>query len=309
MIGFQYRNNNFTFYYRNIEYQLSNYNQYRILYIFLKNYIICKKISLEFLKIIFLSSFQCIFLYRNETIYKLSFDQLTNLYEQYNVSVDNTYLGRTFSILPIYNIGYIVESEYIPYMLGFNIFLKLEGEPFIVFYSLTLDYLKAILFLHKKGYLHSSLKPIQYMVDNLGRGKIVGLENIIAIEANKTFYENTGGSVKYLAPERYRYFLQNGFFGMTSKASDTWELIYSILCSLDIINQDEFIDILKNNQDLLESYLLNHIINKFGLSWGSDIFGFVHNYCYVISKGLQYDIDQRWYIDKIILHLLGYKKS
>ena len=84
------------------------------------------------------------------------------------------------------------------------------------------------------------------------RGKLVCLEDIIKIEPKQLEYFNTGGSINYLAPERYQYFEDHGFFGKTSIKSDIWELIYCILYVIDVIIIDEFFDLLYNNFEILE---------------------------------------------------------
>jgi len=296
----------------NTNYPIYNYSHYKkILYLF-SNFCSLKKLELRSLKVIFFGLFHILFIDKQTNqLVKLIYDDMTNIEEQFYLSKKSSSFGEIYDIfiIPETNAKIII-MENISAILSKNLIFK-QKYPFIFLYSITLDYLNGLSVLHENGFIHSSIKPIQLLVSfndieyRNFQGKLVGLDDIIKTEPSIEYYYNTSGSINFLAPERYEYFENYGFFGKTSYQSDIWELFFSILNVIDIIVLDEFLDLLMNNFEILESYLMNRLVKCFKIDNSSELLLLVEKYIKVLVVGLR--IKNRppikWYIEK----LLGYK--
>ena len=291
MICFQYAIDNRIFIIDNTHIPILNREQYTIFYHFISYFCAFKKINPNSFRVVFFSLFHLLILFENRLLFKIIYEDLSNIEEQYFLSQKSIHLGRIYDIyiVPRTN-SKIITMEYISNILSKPLIFKQE-HPFIFLYSLTVDYLKALLVLHQNNYIHSSLRHISFMVHFLGGekkycGKLVGLEDIIRVEDNKKIYNDTGGSINHLAPERYSYFEENGFFGMTSQQSDIWELFFCMLSIIDVIVVGEFFELLNNNFDILESYLFNKVVKRFNISWSQDcsLLSLVDKYVKTITK-------------------------
>jgi serine/threonine protein kinase len=166
--------------------------------------------------------------------------------------------------------------------------------------------MNAISILHKNRKIHSNIKPFNLMINN-NIGKLVGLDDLVDIVHKETYYFYTAGSIDYLAPERFKYFKDTGFFGMTSIYSDIWELLFSILCLIDVIDVDEFFYLLYNNDNLLEYYLLNRFVKIFRLEYTNTIMTLVSKYVNLCVIGLDINPLKRKKTNYYLEKLIGYR--
>jgi hypothetical protein len=81
-------------------------------------------------------------------------------------------------------------------------------------------------------------------------------------------------------------------------------LIYSILCVIDIIDEDEFFYLLYNNNNLLEYYLLNCFVKVFRLEYSSVIMVLVSKYVSLCVIGLSicplHRNSANYYLEKLV---------
>jgi len=254
-------------------------------------------------------SLECIFygtnvcLFRsNDIVYKISFHENSL---SYNFKSNN--FGIVYDCIKLKNGHTLSILEFIKNMLTNQyIFSNNKVDPFILFYSLTIDYMNAISILHKNQKIHSNIKPLNLMINN-NIGKLVGLDDLVDIIPKQTYYFYTSGSVEYLAPERFKYFKDTGFFGMTSIYSDIWELLFSILCIINVIESDEFFFLLYNNQNLLEYYLLNRFVKIFRLEYTNTIMVLVSKFVSLCVIGLHINPIKRKKANYYLEKLIGYK--
>ena len=231
-------------------------------------------------------------LYHNHQfiILKIFINDTNNIYNNidlihYELSKKSKSIGQLIDISHVLfknkSIRYNI-YEYIDNM--FNIqFIKTLN--FIEFYSIIIDYLKAIDVIHKSGYIHCNIKPIQLMVNKYKIGKLIGFDDIISIENNMFYYHNTSGSIDCMAYERFAYFMNNGFIGNTSICSDIWELYYSILVSCDIISNREELENIYNNGGLVY-FLIDKLSKQFKLSYTDNKFWLLHKLATIIEIAL-----------------------
>ena len=310
MICFQTKKGKRTFIIDNKYYKIHNQEQFKVLLFLFNHFCGLKRINIKNLKVIFYGIFHMLLRYKNYLI-KITYNDMTNIDEQFMLSQKTPSFGMIYDIFIIPDTNTkIIMLEYISNLLEKSTILN-QKSPFIFLYSLTIDYLKGLSVLHNSEYIHSSIKPIHLMVsfsEDISKkyqGKLIGLDDIIKTDKNVLLYHNTSGAINYLAPERYEYFEKNGFFGNTSFQSDIWELFYSILTIIDVIIVDEFFDLLYNNFNILESYLLNKIVKVFHIEWNNPILRLVDKYIKTIVRGLRLKDRPRvdWYIEQLI----GYK--
>ena len=274
---------------------IKDYSHYRSIYYVLSRYC-CKS-----LECIFYGTNQCLFR-SNDILYKISFNK--------NSDIDNfrcNNFGVVYDVIKLENGHMLYILEFIKNMLSSELIVKnMIIEPFILLYSLTIDYLTALSVLHKNNKIHCNVKPLNLMINN-NIGKLVGLDDLVDIVPKDVYYYFTSGSIEYLAPERYKYFKQNGFFGMTSIYSDIWELFYSILCIIDVIDVDEFFYLLYNNDSLLEFYILNRVVKVFHLELSNTIMVLVSKYVNLCILGLSMCPLERNNANYYLEKLIGYR--
>ena len=233
-----------------------------------------------------------IHLYHNHQflILKIFINDTNNIYN--NIDVIHYELSKKSK-----SIGQLIDISYILFKdkkIRYNIYEYIDNMfnndfidtlHFIEFYSIIVDYLKAVDVLHKSGYIHSNIKPIQLMVNKYKIGKLIGFDDIISIENNMFYYHNTSGCIDCMAYERFAYFMDNGFIGNTSISSDLWEFYYSILVCCDIIsNRDEFENIYNNGK--LMYFLIDKLSKRFKLSYMDNKFKLLHKLATIIEIGL-----------------------
>jgi serine/threonine protein kinase len=253
------------------------------------------------LRCIFYGTNQCLFR-SDDYIYKIEFKESSKIH---NYKSSN--FGQIYSIIKLDTGHTVYRLEYIKNMLTKNIvFFDKDIEPFILLYSLTIDYMNALSILHNDKHIHSNIKPINLMINN-GIGKLVGLDDIVEIVDKNIYYYYTSGSIDYLAPERFEYFKETGFFGMTSIYSDIWELFYSLLCIIEVVNNDEFFYLLYTNYDLLEFYLINRFVKVFSLGPNSSIMTLLSKYVSLLCLGLYVIPVKRNNADYYLEKLIGYR--
>ena len=289
------------------EYKIYNQEHYKQLLFLFDKYCSIKAINIKKLAVIFHGMFHILFRYQDILI-KLVYNDFSNIEDQYILSQKSTNFGKIHEIFTIPNTNSkIITFEYISNLFDSSTIFN-QKCPFIFLYSMTIDYLKSLNSLHKSGYIHSSIKPIYLMVSigDKTLGKLVGLDDITKVEKDIVYYYNTSGAINYLAPERYEYFENYGFFGMTSFQSDIWELFFSILNILDIIILNEFLELYYNNFEILESYLLNKIVKRFSIDTNNILIGLADKYIKTVVQGLKLKgrPDIEWYIHQLI----GYKE-
>lgn len=278
----------------NIELKIEDFDHYRSIYYFISHY------YSKNLDCIFYGANQCLFLC-NDIIYKISFNESSQVINYKTANFGNVYFSQKL------HTGHTLYGlEFIKNMLTKKNIFDQNMNPFILFYSLTIDYLSALSVIHHHKKIHSNIKPINLMI-NGNIGKLVGLEDLVDIVDYTTFYYYTSGSVGYLAPERHKYFKETGFFGMTSISSDIWELFYCLLCILDLVDTDEFFYLLYFNDCLLEYYLLNRFIKVFSIDLSSDIIGLVSTYVKLLLVGLSVLPIKRKSTDYYLEKLIGYR--
>lgn len=250
---------------------------------------------------IFYGTNQCLFR-SDDYIYKIEFNESSTIHNYKSIN-----FGQIYSIIKLDTGHTMYRLEYIKKMLTKNIlFFDNDIEPFILLYSLTIDYMNALSIVHKNNHIHSNIKPINLMINN-GIGKLVGLDDIVEILDKNIYYYYTSGSVDYLAPERFEYFKETGFFGMTSIYSDIWELFYSLLCIIEVVNNDEFFYLIYNNYDLLEFYLINRFVKVFSLEPNSSIMPLLSKYVGILCLGLYVMPVKRNNADYYLEKLIGYR--
>ena len=212
------------------------------------------------------------------------FENLIDLVHQ-QLSKKSKFIGQ------LYNIGQIVFKnriiryniyEYIDYMFNNEFIDKIH---FIDFYSIIIDYIKALDTLHHSGFIHSNIKPIQLMVNKSKIGKLIGFDDIISIEKDIFYYHNTSGSIDFIAYERFTYFLENGFIGNTSISSDIWELYLSILFACNIINNKEELEDIYTNGGLVY-FLIDKLSKRFKLLYSDNQFILLKKLAYIFEIGL-----------------------
>lgn len=253
------------------------------------------------LECIFYGYNQCLFR-SNDIVYKISFHDKSIIY-----NFGSIHFGKVYEMIQLENGHTLFILEYIKNMLTNEyIFSSNKVVPFILLYSVTIDYLSAISILHNYGKIHSNIKPLNLMINN-NVGKLVGLDDLVEIVPKETYYFCTSGSIDYLAPERFKYFKEVGFFGMTSVYSDIWELFYSILCIIDVIDVDEFFYLLYHNDNLLEYYLLNRFVKIFRMEYTNPLIYLVSKYVSLCVIGLEVNPIKRKKANYYLEKLIGYR--
>ncbi len=159
------------------------------------------------LECIFYGSNQCLFR-SDDKIYKISFHENSPIYNFKSIN-----FGIIYDCIKLENGHRLYILEYIKYMFNNEIIFTIKNvEPFILLFSLTIDYMSALSILHKNNKIHCNIKPLNLMINNY-IGKLVGLDDVVGILPKETYYYFTSGCIEYLAPERFKYFKDTGFFG------------------------------------------------------------------------------------------------
>lgn len=202
-----------------------------------------------------------------------------------HLSKKSKFIGQLYNIGQINYKNKIIRYniyEYIDYMFNYEF---INNINFIDFYSIILDYIKALNILHNCGFIHSNVKPIQLMVNKTKIGKLIGFDDIISIENDIFYYHNTSGSIDYIAYERFAYFMENGFIGNTSIASDLWELYYSILVACNVISNKEELEDIYNNGGLVY-FLIDKLSKRFNLLYSDNQFSLLKKLANIFEIGL-----------------------
>jgi serine/threonine protein kinase len=219
-------------------------------------------------------------IFLNKDIYNNLFDKA-----HLELSKKSKFIGQ------LHNIGEIIFKneiiryniyEYIDYMFN-NEFI--DRINFIDFYSIIIDYIKALDTLHYSGFIHSNIKPIQFMVNKSKIGKLIGFDDLISIENDIFYYHNTSGSIDFIAYERFTYFIKNGFIGNTSISSDIWELYYSILIACNILFNKEELEDICNNGGLIY-FLIDKLSKRFKILYTDNQFILLKKLAYIFEIGL-----------------------
>ena len=263
-------------------------------------YYLLSKYYSKSLECIFYGSNQCLFR-SNDIVYKISFHENGLIYNFKSIN-----FGIVYDIFQLENGHTLCILEFIKNMFTRVSIFNNNVEPFILFYSLTIDYMNAISILHKNRKIHCNIRPLNLMINN-NIGKLVGLDDLVEIVPKETYYFYTSGSIDYLAPERFKYFKDTGFFGMSSIYSDIWELLYSILCIIDVIDVDEFFYLLYNNDSLLEYYLLNRFVKIFKLEYTNNLMVLVSKFVSLCVIGLNVNPLKRKKANYYLEKLIGYR--
>lgn len=214
--------------------------------------------------------------------------RLNNVQDLYHLQISkkSKYIGNLYNVSDItyknQTIKYNV-YEFIDNMFNIEFINKIK---FIDFYNITIDYLKAMNTIHSEGFIHSNIKPIQLMVNKSKIGKLIGFDDLICIEKNNTFYNNTSGSIDFLSHERLSYFIDNGFIGNTSIYSDLWELYYSILYASNIIIDREEFDNIYNNGSFIY-FFIEKLSKQFNLNYSDSEFILLVKLSKIFDMGLE----------------------
>lgn len=213
-----------------------------------------------------------------------NFNNLNDIYHL-QLSKKTKFIGNLYTIGEITYNNQIIKYnvyEFIDNMFNIE---YINNIKFIDFYSIIIDYLKAIDTIHTERFIHSNIKPIQLMVNKSKVGKLIGFDDIIAIEKDKIFYNNTSGCIEFLANERFTYFINNGFIGNTSIYSDLWELYYSILYTINIINDREDYNNIFNNGNIIY-FFVDKLSKLFNINYSDTEFFYIVKLSKIFEIGL-----------------------